>query len=297
MLDLKPVSGLTLLPGVRVDYTDPGGARIDRRRAAVRWDVVQGEERTTLKGGVGVFHQPPQPWENVVPYGTPGVGPNRAIHYSLGVEQQLSHNLEISVEGFYKDLDQLVVQQPASSSAGGVAYANAGSGRVYGTEFLLRYKPDGRFFGWVAYTLSKSERREADNQPSYPFQYDQTHIFTALGSYQLGLGWEVGARWRFVSGNPYTPYVGGTEDFDAGAYAAVQSAQPFSARTAPFHSLDLRVQKTWAFSAWKLSAYLDVQNVYDRLNPEGTQYNFNYSRSAPVPGLPIIPNLGIRGEL
>jgi TonB family protein len=297
VLDVKAATGLTLLPGIRVDYEDPGRSLTIDPRAAVRWDVVPGDDRTTLKGGVGVFHQPPQPWEKVAPFGTPGVGPNRAVHYSVGVEQQLSRNVELSVEAFYKNLDGLVAQQPSSAAAGGVSYANTGSGRVYGTELLLRYKKDARFFGWVAYTLSQSERRESDDQPLHPFQYDQRHIFSALASYQLGRGWELGARWRFVSGNRYTPYVGGTEDFDAGAYAPVQSPQPYSASEPAFHSLDVRVEKTWTFRTWKMSAYLDVQNVYDRRNPEGTRYNYDYSRSSTVPGLPILPILGLRGDL
>jgi hypothetical protein len=296
MLDVSPVPALKILPGVRVDYAQPSDAWTADPRLAMRWDVAS-THRTTLKAGVGVFHQPPQPQEMIAPLGTPGVAPNRAIHYSLGVEQELSRNVELSVEGFYKDLDHLVEQQTTSSTASGVAYANTGSGRVYGAEFLLRYKPDSRFFGWIAYTLSKSDRREADDVPWHPFQYDQRHILTALGSYQLGRGWELGARWRYTSGDRYTPFVGGVADFDAGAYSAVQSTQLYSASSPAFHQLDVRVEKTWTFTTWKLSAYLDLQNVYNRQNPEGVAYNYNYSSAQVVPGLPILPILGLRGEL
>jgi hypothetical protein len=64
-----------------------------------------------------------------------------------------------------------------------------------------------------------------------------------------------------------------------------------------FHQLDMRVDKTWKFSAWQLSAYLDVQNVYFRQNPEGISYNYNYSKSSVVSGLPFLPIIGLRGEL
>ena len=46
-----------------------------------------------------------------------------------------------------------------------------------------------------------------------------------------------------------------------------------------------------------MNAYLDVQNVYNRANAEGRSYNFDYSQSKPVRGLPILPILGLRGEL
>jgi len=100
-----------------------------------------------------------------------------------------------------------------------------------------------------------------------------------------------------VSGNPSTPYVGGVADFDAGAYTPVQSTQLYSASDPAFHRLDVRLEKTWTFASWKLSGYLDVQNVYNRQNAEGAQYNYNYSRTQVVPGLPILPILGVRGEL
>jgi hypothetical protein len=64
-----------------------------------------------------------------------------------------------------------------------------------------------------------------------------------------------------------------------------------------FHQLDIRVDQTWQFTHWKLSAYLDVQNVYNAANVEGLSYNYDYTRRTYTTGLPIIPSLGLRGEL
>jgi hypothetical protein len=172
-----------------------------------------------------------------------------------------------------------------------------GSGKVYGTELLLRYKAGGRFFGWLAYTLSRSERRDSDRDPYYRYDFDQTHILTALGSYKLGRGWQVGARFRYVTGDPYTPNLGGTVDYDAGTYAPVTSTDRNGKRLPAFHQLDLRVDKTWQFRSWALSAYLDVQNVYNRQNTEAIGYNYDYSQTQATHGLPILPIIGIRGEL
>lgn len=194
-------------------------------------------------------------------------------------------------------LDSLVDSSAnATGSASGNRYDNSGTGRVYGGEFLLRYKPDAKFFGWVAYTLSRSERRSADDQAYRIFDYDQTHILSALGSYKLGRGWELGARWRYVTGNPYTPATSAIYDADAGAYSPVSGSQ-FSERNAAFHRLDVRIDKTWSFKSWKLGAYLDLQNTYFHSNAEGRNYNYNYARSTPIAGLPVLPILGLRGEL
>ena len=298
LAELSPVAGLRLLPGVRADYTHDTEAWTVDPRIAFRYDLAPGERRTTLKGGVGMFHKPPEPYESIEPFGSPGIGSERGIHYSLGVEQALSQRLELSLEGFYKDLDQLVVSRvDALGSESGLSYGNTGVGRSYGAELLLRYQPMGRFFGWVAYTLSRSERRDSPEADWELFDYDQTHILTALGSYELGRGWSIGARFRYISGRPYTPYLGGVVDHDAGVYAPLESSERNGARLPARHQLDLRVDKVWEFQSWKLSAYLDVQNVYNRENTEDIGYNYDFSQSQPVPGLPILPILGLRGEL
>jgi outer membrane receptor protein involved in Fe transport len=298
MLELTPLPGLKLLPGIRGDYDQGTKKWSADPRIGVRYDVHAGYPRTTLKGGAGIFHQPPEPYESVKPFGNSGLKSESAQHYSLGFEQELAPPLELSLEGFYKKLDDIVLSAPSfDTSQNGLSYQNVGSGRVYGSELLLRYKPGGRFFGWVAYTLSKSERRDAKGEPLYDYDYDQTHILTALGSYKLGRGWQIGARFRYVTGNPYTPNVGGTVDYDAGTYAPVASTARNSKRLPAFHQLDVRVDKTWKFQSWSLSWYLDVQNVYNRQNTESISYNFDYSQTQATHGLPILPIMGLRGEL
>src|SRR5262249_22787213 len=156
---------------------------------------------------------------------------------------------------------------------------------VIGSELLLKYKPDERFFGWLAYTLSRSARVDHPGEAEHLVPFDQTHILTVLGSYRLGHGWEVGARLRPLSGNLTTPDVCDFSDpkcdvnrtnalFHApsGAYTAIPLTKPYSERLPLFHELDLRIDKHWRFPSWELSAYLDVQNAYNHQNAEGIEY-------------------------
>ena len=298
MFELTPAQGLKVVPGLRLDYSNESGQLTFDPRISARFDVASSPRRTTVKAGAGAFHQPPQPFESILPFGSPSVKNNLAIHYSLGLEQELSSEVEVSLEGFYKDLRYLVVGRSATSSAeAGTVFSNTGEGRTFGTELLARWKPGRGFSGFIAYTMSRSERRLDDARPFSAYEFDQTHILNALASYQLGRGWSVGARFRYVTGNPYTPYVGAIADLDAGAYVPLASPFPNSARVAPFHSLDLRVDKTWTFSSWRLTAYLDVRNAYNRQNPEAMTYNYNFSQSQTLAGLPFLPIVGVRGEL
>jgi TonB family protein len=292
-VELAPSKRARIVSGIRMDYAKDTARWDPSPRVNGRYNIVHEFPRTTIKGGVGVFHAPPQPQEVANVFGTPGIRSNRAIHYSAGMEQELTRHVEVSLEGFYKQLDSLVTRNPTAN--GSFEYNNQGSGYVVGSELLLRYKPDKRFFGWLAYTLMRSTRQNGPDQPTQLFQYDQTHILTALGSYRLGRGWEFGARFRLVSGPLQTPCVGSLYNSSSGSYACY-SGSPFSQRLPTYNQLDLRIDKRWVYKYWKMSMYLDILNVYNRQNPEANSYNFNYSLSTYQTGLPIIPSFGIRGE-
>lgn len=283
--ELTPWRGTRIVPGLRADYDSATKGWDVAPRINARQDLTRDFPKTTLKGGVGVYYQPPQPLETDPVFGQSGLLSNRSVAYDVGFEQDFTRQVNLSTDVFYKDLDRLVTQG---------AY-NSGSGFAYGAEWLLKYNPGGRFFGWVAYTLSRSERRQLPGDPLTLFRYDQTHILTVIGSYKLGRGWQLGARFRLVSGNLYTPTAYGAFDATAGSSLSVGTPQ-YSARLPLFEQLDLRVDKTWTFAAWKLTSYLDVQNVYNRANVEGVSYNYNSTKSTSVTGLPLLPSLGLRAE-
>ena len=82
-----------------------------------------------------------------------------------------------------------------------------------------------------------------------------------------------------------------TGDVYVPQYGAVNSE-----RLGTFSALDLHVDRIWNFDRWRLSLYLDVQNVTNRANQEGWQYSYDYRQRQPLTGLPILPILGLKGE-
>jgi TonB family protein len=290
-----PLSDTRIVAGARVDYTR-GSDMVDLSpRFSVRQNLIRSPRRTTLKGGVGVFFQPPLP-EQVLPgYGTPSLRSSRAIQSSLGVEQELWPDVEASVEGFAYSLDRLVGRSVGPE--GTLEFDNLGTGRTYGLETLVRVRPRSRMYGWLAYTLSRSERRSRPGEPMVLFGADSTHVLTALASYRLGRGWELGAKLQYASGNPYTPVVGALYSSSSDSYLPVMGAR-MSRRYPAYHELDLRVQKRWLLGrSAALTAYLDLINVYgkDRIvglqcSPDLTQCGYEKHP------MPFLPSLGIRGE-
>ncbi len=298
VLEVRPVQSLLFTPGARVDYmSDTGRWTVDPRIGA-RLDLSQGRYRTTLKAAYGLYRQAPDPDQSVPPFGSPGIHAAWAEHASVGIEQVFAGAVELDLEPFAKRFHDLVVASPDDSqSANGVVNRNSGSGRAFGIEWLAKWTRPGRFSGFISYTLSRSERRDDDRSAYHLFQYDQTHILAATGRYELGKGWGISSRFRYVSGSPYTPYVGSAVDYDAGAFAPVESSVRYGARAAAFHHLDVRVDKQWQLGAVRLTAYLDVQNVYDHRAEEGRTYSYDYRKSEPLLGLPVLPIVGVRGEL
>ena len=285
----NPTDRWTLVPGARVDYiSDIQRWTIDPRLTS-RYQL---SEATTLKGGVGLFSQAPQFSETLPVIGNPHLRAPRAQHYSLGVEQHVGERLLLTVEGFYKRLSLLTVNSPVP----GENLNNDGVGRIYGGELSARLRPTETSTGFLSYTLSRSERRDHPGEGWRLFNWDQTHILTVSGGYRLGHNWNLSGTFRYVTGNPFTPVVASVYNANTDTYKPVYGAVN-SDRSNAFHRLDVRIEKTWAIRSGSLALYLDVQNAYNRQSDEGRVYNYNFTQSGTIPGLPIIPSLGLRGEI
>jgi TonB family protein len=289
-LGWRPVPSLLLSPGLRADYYSEFEASTLDPRLSARYEL---SERTAFKAGFGRFSQAPQFWQSIEGIGNPNLEPYGAWQSSLGVEQNFGKSLKFGVEGFYKAIDNVVV---GTENAEPPAFVNDGKGRIYGAEFSLEARPDDRTFAYLAYTLSRSERSE-HGRAYRLFDNDQTHILSLVASRQLGKGWELGTRFRLVSGEPTTPVVGTVFDARSGVYLPTYG-KVNSERNPMFHQLDVKLEKQFKIgSSFILAPYLDVQNVYNSKNVEGADYNYDYTKKEEANGLGLFPNLGIRGEL
>ena len=295
-LELRPIKGLLILPGLRFDYYSDITQATFAPRLTVRYQLAK---PVALKAGVGVFYQEPNPYTGQTQknFGNPDLKAERAIHYSMGAEWRPREHIHLDATGFYKDLSNWISTTTAIRPDGTpLRLDNNGSGRVYGMEVVARHDLTTKFTGWLAYTLSHATRRDSGSTSYRLFEFDQTHILTLVGIYQLPRNWSIGSRFRLVSGNPTTPVTGAVFDASSGRYSPVFGAK-YSDRLPPFAQLDLRVDKLWIFNRWTLNAYLDLQNVFNRANPEAMQYNYDFTKSRVRQGLPIYPILGLRGEI
>ena len=163
---------------------------------------------------------------------------------------------------------------------------------------MVRQAPVNNLFGWLSYTLSKAERNDDPNGDGewYRFDFDQTHILVLLGGYQFPYDIGVSGRMQYVTGNPYTPFSGGVYDIDQDSYTAFPSGETNTERQPPFFAIDARVDKLFTFKKWQLETYLDLLNVVRGENPEDIQYNYDYTESQWISGLPFIPSPGFNAQ-
>jgi hypothetical protein len=188
------------------------------------------------------------------------------------------------------------VRDPSPTPKLAQALVQEGGGRAYGVQVLLRQQPWHGLFGWVAYTISRSERQDTPGTGWRLFDYDQPHVLTLVASKELG-AWTVGLRFRYARGLPRTPVVGAFYDAKDDVYQPVFGAQN-SIRLPDFWQLDVRVDRSFRLGdVGRLLVYAEGLNVTNRANAEEYVYGVDYTQRGTVTGLPVIAVLGARVDL
>lgn len=321
---------LTLWPGVRVagyhrrapedtGVRQHGAWSVDPRLLA-RWRIGR---RWVLRGGVGRYSQAdPLSFsgstglldstlglsQNVALPAVlaealdPGIGLDdlddivnvwMAVHANLGVSWTSRFGLGVDANVFTRRLLTSQSLVFARGDPGPTILDTRESKTVtLGGELLVRQRISDKLYAWVGYTVMRSDVLAVSRlRGGRPSDYDQRHNLVVLASYALPRRFRLGARFRLVSGSPYTPVVGAIAT-EVGYFGLPGGTN--AARFPVFHQLDVRLDKTWIRKRTTWSAYVDVQNVYNHENTEALVYARDFRSVVGNLGLPIFPSLGVR---
>jgi hypothetical protein len=193
-----------------------------------------------------------------------------------GFEYRPSNASRITVEGFYKkyryypfslrDSISLANQGADFGVVGDEPVSSTGDGRAYGAELFAQQKLYKGFYGIFAYTLVVSEFSDKTGS-LIPSAWDSRHIVSLTAGKEFKKNWQLGAKWRFSSGQPYTPWDVAqsalTYIWDVNGTGVLDYNQLNSLRLKSNHQLDLRVDKKWFFDKMNLNLFVDVQNLYN----------------------------------
>ncbi len=285
----------TNVDGIETPETNRSYWNIDPR-FTVRADITS---NTTLKGAFGIYRQPAQGFELLPQTGNPDLDQYRAWQYIMGFEHQLSRYLSLDVQLYYINRDNEVAQNndfvsEPDGTQDLVNFDNSRKSPTIGGELLLRHDISKYFYGWVAYTLSRSTEKLVDEAAPRVTNFDQTHILTIVAQGNLPKNWNIGGRFRYVTGSPFTFPAGGINNLDTTDFQAT-FLPVNSQRLINFHQLDIRVERTITYDTFSITPYLDLLNVYNRANAEQSQNDFRFRQRGFIQSLPIIPNFGIQG--
>ena len=200
----------------------------------------------------------------------------RSSHIVAGLEYNTRKNAKATVESFYKYYDQYpflmdnnisLANLGADFGAIGNSPANSNSeGRSYGLEFMYQQKLFKGFYGIAAYTYVRSEFTNQLNQ-LIPSAWDNRNLVSLTGGKKFKKDWELGVRWLFSGGAPYTPYDLDQslqkENWDLLNSGILDYEKLNSLRSGNFHQLDIRLDKKIFFNNWSLDIYFDIQNAYN----------------------------------
>ncbi|KAA3439544.1 TonB-dependent receptor [Rufibacter hautae] len=210
----------------------------------------------------------------------------KATHYVAGVEFLPTIANRLTVEGFYKryanypvslrDGVSLANQGIEFGAIGNEAVASVGKGRAYGAEFFFQQKLTRGLYGSVSYTLVRSEFTGLNKETYIASAWDNRHLVSGLLGWQFGKNWELGAKYRFAGGSPYTPF-----DLEASQqnYASLGTGlldydRLNTLRLRSFQQLDVRLDKKWNYKRTTLDVYVDIQNIFRFKGPSLPQYTF-----------------------
>jgi hypothetical protein len=159
-----------------------------------------------------------------------------------------------------------------------------GTGLTKGFEISIQKKlTDTPYYGILSLTYSEANFTALDGT-GRSGSYDQTWIFNISSGYKFNEEWETSLKFRYSTGNPYTPYnSNGTQNVD----------DINTLRLPVNNSLDVRVDKRWYFQKWTLITYVDIQNVYNRKNVAGVSWDQRTQSPEFNESIGILPTIGI----
>lgn len=306
------------------------GVRVDTWHLPTNFTLVSAEprldvryrpmDRLTVRGGFALAHQAPMllislPISDVAALKD---GLHQVGQFSIGAQGRLPWDLELSVDLFLNHIFQ-ARERSLSEFVTGISslddrFSGNRWGRAYGLELMLRLPQQGRFFGWLSYSLMRSERvrrfalynldqtEVSEATALVPFAFDQAHSLNLVVGVQLPKGFKVSAAFHLNSGRPESgEFSSRTQRLvsDPSTGRQLWSMAPLSDvdRLPLFARLDVRGSKTIAFNTWSAEIFLDVFNVLVR--PEVYGFTYRYGEmNEPIKeqqGAPIIlPTLGVK---
>ncbi len=284
---------LNLSFGLRVDgntFTDDGSNPLNTLspRLAASYAIT---EKLKLNASAGRYYKIPT--YTVLGYkDSTGKFVNRnakyiqSDHLAAGIEYMPGwKGARVTVEGFYKLYNNYPISLLDSISLankggnfnvlGNEPVTSSGTGKSYGIEFQFQQKLTKNFFTILSLTIYNSEFTNLDGK-YVPASWDNGQLLSFIGGYKFKKNWELGVKFRYQGGAPYTPYnmQASQASYLTLGTGVLDYAQFNTLRLSAFNAMDVRVDKKWNFKKWSFDLFLDITNLYASAQPSVPNFTF-----------------------
>jgi outer membrane receptor for ferrienterochelin and colicin len=209
----------------------------------------------------------------------------QSTHYVLGTQFLPRNDLRFTLEGFYKLYNNYPVsiangislanQGAEYTSVGSEALQSTGDGETYGVEFFVQQKLVKNFFYVASYSYVVSKFSGADDQ-LVSSSWDNRHLLSLTLGYKMKRNWDLGLKYRYAGGSPYTPFdlSNSQQNYLALGTGILDYGQLNRERLSGFSQLDLRIDKRINYKKTALNLYVDIQNILKTQNDGLPRYTF-----------------------
>ncbi|WP_432714099.1 TonB-dependent receptor [Pedobacter sp.] len=239
-------------------------------------------EKISFNFNTGIYYQLPS--YTLLGYRKSKDGPllNKAVDYIkskqivAGFEYNTLKNTKFTVEGFYKGYSNYPMIEILNDTiplanlgadfgvVGNRPYTGVTEGRSYGLEFFAQQRLNKGFYGIFALTIYKSEFKDK-HEEYVQSSWNNRFILSLTAGKILKRNWEIGAKFRYTGGGPYTPYDLAYSSLKSNYSVYPQGVQDYDrlnvSKLKDFYQFDLRVDKKYPFRKFNLNVYLDIQNL------------------------------------
>lgn len=194
-------------------------------------------------------------------------------HFVTGFEYIPSDATRFTAEVFYKKYNNVPI-----SVSKGISLSNMGAdfkilgnedittkglGKSYGFELFAQQRLTNRFFGVMSYSFFRSSYTNMSGK-YIASAWENIHLVSLIGGYKFNKNWELGIKYRYQGGTPYTPFDLNASRINFATLGAgvLDYTKLNSLRNKPFHSSDIRLDKKYNYKKTTLDFFIDITNWY-----------------------------------
>ncbi len=276
--------------GLRFDRDGMTDETLFSPRLSANW---QASEKLRFSSTAGIYYQSPRFNDRASDENNTALENEKISQLSVGLTYALKSDLDLLVETYYQNLDNLVVELDGVDQT----LLNTGEGTSYGFDMALIKRFDNGWSANMNYSYNRARVRDRNDLPYYDADFSRPHFFGIGGAWEINERWKISGRWKWASGTPRDEFIVYDNVLGDGELLrfSKEIVSTNTDRYKSFNSLNFRADYRRSFGATNIIAFIDVINVFGADNPSSSDFNERTGVDVVEDGS-AVPLIGLRLE-